>query len=114
MNEPFPGVSLQMGSEGESVKQIQARLSVQQTGMFGPTTENCVKAFQAAHGLDADGIVGPLTWKALFCAPILDNLPYPGQELREGSTGEAVKQIQARLGVQQTGVIGPTTEAAVT
>src|SRR5438132_688202 len=104
MAEPYPGASLQLGSEGDNVRKIQARLSVQQTGIFGPTTENCVKAFQTANGLTADGIVGPITWNTLFSAPALDNIPYPGTEVREGSTGDDVKKIQQRLGVQQTGV----------
>lgn len=34
-------------------------------GSFGPTTELEVQRFQSAHGLEADGIVGPLTWQAL-------------------------------------------------
>jgi hypothetical protein len=35
-------------------------------GDFGPRTSAAVKAFQSAHGLVPDGIVGPLTYKALF------------------------------------------------
>lgn len=35
-------------------------------GSFGPMTEAAVVAFQADHGLDVDGIVGPYTWAALF------------------------------------------------
>lgn len=34
-------------------------------GSFGAETEAAVKAFQQAHGLTADGIVGPKTWAAL-------------------------------------------------
>ncbi len=32
---------------------------------FGPRTESAVKDFQRLHGLVADGIVGPYTWRAL-------------------------------------------------
>ncbi|MFI5798809.1 peptidoglycan-binding protein [Streptomyces sp. NPDC051677] len=34
-------------------------------GMFGPLTRRAVKAMQKRSGLEDDGIIGPLTWKAL-------------------------------------------------
>jgi peptidoglycan hydrolase-like protein with peptidoglycan-binding domain len=34
-------------------------------GEFGEHTEEAVKAFQAHHGLAADGRVGPNTWGVL-------------------------------------------------
>lgn len=37
--------------------------------MYGDDTYKAVKAFQAANGLEADGIVGPMTWAALFDDP---------------------------------------------
>lgn len=35
-------------------------------GRFGPGTKGAVKDFQVQAGLDDDGIVGPLTWRALL------------------------------------------------
>lgn len=61
-----------IGSHGEMVRQIQkalagAGLKVIQDGIFGPITEEAVKAFQRMKGLKAiDGIVGPATLAMLF------------------------------------------------
>lgn len=37
-------------------------------GLFGPLTERAVRAFQARSGVAVDGVVGPVTWGALFDA----------------------------------------------
>lgn len=37
-------------------------------GQFGPKTAAAVMEFQRSHGLEADGVVGPLTWKTLLAA----------------------------------------------
>lgn len=34
-------------------------------GIFGPITDNWVRGFQTAVGTASDGIVGPITWRAL-------------------------------------------------
>ena len=34
-------------------------------GIFGPALEKAVQDFQFSKGLDPDGIIGPLTWKAI-------------------------------------------------
>jgi hypothetical protein len=53
------------------VKKLQINLikggcSVEADGLFGRETEDAVKRFQREHGLDDDGVVGPLTWAALL------------------------------------------------
>jgi murein L,D-transpeptidase YcbB/YkuD len=49
-----------------NVKLIQQKLNISADGYFGNQTLQAVQNFQKAHGLQPDGIVGPMTWKALF------------------------------------------------
>lgn len=57
--------NIQIGSTGTNVKLIQKALNITVDGDFGSQTQAAVEAFQTAHGLVADGVVGPLTWAAL-------------------------------------------------
>ena len=50
---------LRVGSEGEEVKRLQAKLGVTETGYFGSGTKKKLTEFQAAHGIPADGIFSP-------------------------------------------------------
>lgn len=64
---------VQRGSKGDAVAQLQQALcrlnfAVAVDGDFGPGTAVAVTRFQSEHGLTADGIVGPATWKALDSA----------------------------------------------
>ena len=56
---------LKRGATGELVKELQAKVGAAIDGQFGPGTEEKVRAFQRAHNLGDDGIVGPATWAAL-------------------------------------------------
>jgi hypothetical protein len=68
----YPGRVLRQGDMGPAVEAVQRRLGVQPTAIFGPTTREAIRQFQAthrdAHGrlLAVDGGVGPFTWAALF------------------------------------------------
>lgn len=57
---------LKTGSEGQEVIRLQARLGgIGVDGTFGPLTEACVKEYQTAQGLQADGVAGWNTQVAL-------------------------------------------------
>lgn len=136
---------LQRGDSGDQVRVIQYYLAliaqyydsvppIQVTGYFGEETENAVKAFQRIFGLTEDGIVGAETWADMYRAyrGIIQNieadenavLPYPGEVLRLGSTGDYVYVLQNYLvkisesfseipRVTPDGVFGQETDAAV-
>lgn len=58
---------LKRGSKGAEVKAIQIMLGgLTIDGSYGRFTEAAVKRFQATHGLEQDGEVGPLTLQALI------------------------------------------------
>ena len=88
-----PGATLRQGSAGPDVITLQYLLNViseyypgvprpAQDGIFGSGTKQSVTAFQQLMRLTADGIVGTLTWKALYDAyqGIGQNVPSPGPE----------------------------------
>lgn len=66
--------TLRRGMAGEVVRAAQFLLNGRGAscgvygadGDFGPATEAAVLAFQRRNGLEADGVVGPLTWAKLL------------------------------------------------
>lgn len=59
-------IILNIGSRGEDVKAMQKALGVDADGIFGPGTKRAVKAWQAKNGLTVDGVAGPKTLKKLL------------------------------------------------
>lgn len=63
---------LRRGCRGEAVKELQERLNYLGyscgvvDGIFGDDTKDAVKAYQADHGLQVDGVVGSKTWDKLI------------------------------------------------
>lgn len=62
--------TLRVGSRGLEVIHLQRLLTregypVNPDGVFGPMTETAVRNFQRSQHLVDDGIVGPITWRAL-------------------------------------------------
>jgi flagellum-specific peptidoglycan hydrolase FlgJ len=53
---------------GVTINMVQAKVHVAQDGAWGPVTDKAVRAFQKAHNLAVDGVVGPATWKAMGSA----------------------------------------------
>ena len=85
-----PASVLRQGSKNPDVITLQYLLSViseyyptvplpTQDGIFGSSTLQSVIAFQQVMGLNPDGIVGSLTWKALYDVyqGIEQNIPQP-------------------------------------
>lgn len=58
--------TLKLGSKGDAVKLVQAKVGATQDGVFGPKTEMLVKEWQKKNKLTVDGIVGPKTWGKMF------------------------------------------------
>lgn len=57
---------LKKGDNNEDVKKLQIKLGVVPVGTFGPKTEEAVRVWQKANGLDDDGVVGDETWNKMF------------------------------------------------
>jgi len=57
---------LKKGDNNEDVKKLQIKLGVDPVGNFGPKTEEAVKVWQRANGLEDDGVVGDGTWNKMF------------------------------------------------
>ncbi len=149
--QSYPGTPLRLGSQGTYVQILQAKLnrirrnypligSITEDGVFGTATENAVKTFQSIFNLAQDGIVGKATWYKISYIYVAvtklaelgaenENLPsnagsYPGNVLKEGSTGLGVSIIQFYLStvnmfyqtvpaVDIDGIYGPETANAV-
>jgi lysozyme len=82
---------LKKGDTGKAVERLQRALkaagqAVTPDGDFGPGTDRAVRAFQTAHGLQADGVVGPGTWDALT----------GGGSGRAGNGGDGAKRLSKK------------------
>jgi hypothetical protein len=79
---------VRFGERSNAVAVVQQRLAangicVAVDGEFGPMTRRAVLAFQRAHGLAADGVVGRKTWGALVLyGPPAHPAPLPGHAAR--------------------------------
>lgn len=140
---PASRPTIQSGSSGADVKAWQTILNqsyggIAIDGQFGPATKTSTMQWQVAHGLTADGIVGPKTWAAAYntfptlsvqaaaavtpaakaaavvAPPVAAPVSAPAvthAEIKQGSTGADVKLWQGVIGTTQDGQFGPNTAA---
>ncbi len=139
---------LRAGDRGDGVTAIQYYLSLiavfndavlnpQIDGIFGEATENAVEAFQRYYDLPITGEVDEETWNLIsnvYLGMVADirveqsgyvPLPYPGEPILRGDSGDNVRLLQEYLGkiaqyysevpsVSVTGYFGEQTQNAVT
>ncbi|MGB3266256.1 MAG: peptidoglycan-binding protein [Microcoleus sp.] len=111
--------TLRRGSTGQAVKELQQLLFHWQyyfgliDGIFGVYVENAVKDYQHRVFLLEDGVVGSLTWQALYSGA-------PDKPIQMiGSSGNDVKIVQNVLKLNGyyfgavDGFFGPMTKVAV-
>lgn len=101
----IPGVA-KLGSTGELVEIVQGILiklgynlgPSGADGDFGQATYDAVIKFQMSASISADGVVGPMTFAALFRTILNGNLSSEGGALLKlGSKGDSVKTLQTKL-----------------
>lgn len=135
---------IRRGSAGPEVEDVQRRLKAlgwscvpDPDGNFDEGTDQCVRAFQQARGLPADGLVGPDTWGSLVGASyrLGDRMLYVRRPLLRGDdvrdlqrrlnrlgfdagyddgifgvqTFDAVRDFQLNTGLDVDGIAGPST-----
>ena len=146
VTKQYPGV-LSLGSQGLGVSNLQYFLlylsqfystitPVTIDGVFGNETRQSVISAQNTFGLSEDGVVGEITWNAIYNAyrgiiaeiPLEyvegNTVPFPGLLLRMGSDNDSVLLLQQYINViaqiypevnsvELTGYFGAQTDRAV-
>ncbi|WP_446652950.1 peptidoglycan-binding protein [Blastomonas sp.] len=111
----YPGIPVrQGGGASDVVRAIQQKLAdlripessggkaLEVDGIFGPSTEDAVKLFQAqavdpkGRALEIDGVVGPMTWAALFRTEIAVAKPESGTLL-----ARVIQIARSQVGVME-------------
>jgi putative chitinase len=58
--------TVRIGSSGNTVRAVQAKLGLKADGAFGPATDRALREWQLKNGLRVDGIAGPVTLARLL------------------------------------------------
>lgn len=110
---------LHIGSQGAPVALFQKALkekgffTEEADGLFGPSTQDAIKAFQEANGIPADGLLGRLTVAALMKTgegPSSPSKPSNGYSLMQI---QQVLKDQGYLTGPVDGTYGAATKAAI-
>lgn len=137
--DTFPGIALRSGMTGQDVGHMQQRLNEnariytainRQTNdsIYGGNMTAAVRRFQRQFGLNADGVLGKLTWDRIVNVyqaitsgtPEKVVTPYSGTPIRLGSSGDDVRFVQSYLNgagnstaLAVDGIFGQGTQSAV-
>ena len=116
---------LRLGSRGEAVRDLQARLvalghdiAPDDPGTFADGTEDAVRAFQQSRGLRVDGNVGRETWAVIVESGFTlgDRLLYLHEPLLRGDDVAALQRRLNALGFdagREDGLLGTETVDAL-
>lgn len=85
------------GDKGAIVKQIQKVAGCYPDGVWGKVTTECVKAWQADHGLTADGIVGSKTLAAMGISVVANAVTTSKKEAFQRNDGTILKKSKRRI-----------------
>ena len=118
--QPFV-TTLQFGVRGNEVSRLQSVLSQFPdvypeglvTGYFGPLTKNAVIRFQIKYGIEAVGIIGPITRARLNALITAEQIGPAGSTGATGATG-LTEPIGVTGPIGLTGPVGATGEIGLT
>ena len=103
------GSTLRAGSQGPDVQRWQKILGIHITGIFDQNTVAATQGFQQAHGLPADGVVGPMTWSAAPSVVSIGSMLAAGwAKVVSGMSGAGKVAGALLFGVAAAAVISPS------